>query len=62
MINETCQVVTQEESELNEQVDRIVEYEKELLKDQGRPLLAAMFLLYTVVSVALISIIIHMFF
>ncbi|MEJ2453211.1 MAG: hypothetical protein P8103_03525 [Candidatus Thiodiazotropha sp.] len=47
---------------MQDQSDRIVEYEVELMQTQGRPMFAAMFLLYFLVSVSMISCIAFWFF
>jgi hypothetical protein len=51
-----------EDAEILDQTDRIVEYEVELMQAQGRPMLAAMFLFYCLVSVSMISFIVYWFF
>lgn len=53
-IYETCVV---DDSDVQDQNDRIHEYEKNLEQSQGKPMLAAMFLLYFVISVSLLSLI-----
>lgn len=45
----------EDEATLRDPVDRIVEYEKKLATNQHKPLLAAMFMLYFAISIALIS-------
>jgi hypothetical protein len=53
-IYETCVV---DDADVQDQKDRIHEYEKNLERSQGKPMLAAMFLLYFVISVSLLGLI-----
>jgi hypothetical protein len=55
-IYETC---VEDDAEVQEQDDRIHEYEKNLEQKRGKPMLAAMFLLYFVISVSLMSLIVY---
>lgn len=47
---------------MQEQLDRVVEYESKHLKDERKPLLAAMFLLYFLVSVSTFGLLLYWMF
>jgi hypothetical protein len=51
-----------DEVEMAEQNDRIAEYEQRLLKSRLEPMLPAMFLLYFLLSVSLISLVAYWLF
>ncbi len=61
-MSDSCSSCAREDAEMQDQTDRIVEYEVELMKTQGRPMLAAMFLLYFLVSISMISFMAYWFF
>ncbi len=60
-MNDCRESLVREDVEIQGQTDRIVEYEVELMQVQGKPMLAAMFLLYFLVSVSMISFIVYWF-
>ena len=61
-MNDIPETGDEDNMQVPEQINRILEYEKKLSRDESKPTFAAMFLVHFLVSLSLISLITYWYF